>query len=344
MEQTLKRMPLPRLFWLVLFLALAPLASANVDTNDEFDDAPLADNLVLPDWFKVSFLDLQEDLDEALAAGKKGIIIYFGQKRCPYCKAHLENNWGQKDIQAYTRKHFDVIAIDIRSQNTVTDFDGKTYTEKEFAIARKTNFTPSLIFYVKGGKAALKLRGYRPPYQFRAALEYVADGHYQREPFNIYMARAEAAFSFGKDTLNSHELFLPPPYALDRSHFPASRPLMVAFERINCHACDVLHAGPLSDPRINDLLKKMDVVQLDMRSDTPVITPAGQKTTSRQWAEELKLDYAPTLVFFDEQGQEIIRIDSVVWFYRLRNVLNYITSGDYRNYPTFQAWRQHRRR
>lgn len=333
----------PLIIQLALLLALvcSGPAMASLDSENVFDDQPLDDDLVMPDWFKVSFLDLQEDLDEAMANGKQGLIVYFGQKRCAYCKAHLENNWGKKDILTYTRKHFDVIHINIRGQKDVTGMDGNSYTEKEFAIKYETNFTPSLAFFNRDGKLVLRLRGYRPPYQFRAALEYVADAHYRQEPFDLYMARAEEAFSFGKDALNAHDAFLPPPYALDRSRFPADRPLLVAFERRNCHACDVLHAGPLSDPRINQLLQQLDVIQLDMQADTPILTPGGQKLTARQWTEQLQLDYAPTLMLFDERGREIIRIDSVVWFYRLQNVLNYVNSKGYRQFPTFQAWRQH---
>ncbi|MDH3948250.1 MAG: thioredoxin fold domain-containing protein [Gammaproteobacteria bacterium] len=340
-----RNMTFLRLLIIQLILLLAPVycapAFATVTTEDVFDDQPLSDDLIMPDWFKVSFLDLQEDLDEAVGNGKQGLIVYFGQKRCAYCKAHLENNWGQKDILAYTQKHFDVIHINILGQKEVTGMDGNDYTEKEFAIKYETNFTPSLAFFNRDGKLVLRLRGYRPPYQFRAALEYVADAHYHQEPFGEYMARAEEAFSFGKDALNVHDAFLPPPYALDRSRFPADRPLLVAFERRNCHACDVLHAEPLSDPRINQLLQQLDVVQLDMRGDTPVLTPGGQKITARQWAEQLQLDYAPTLILFDERGKEIIRIDSVVWFYRLQNVLKYVNNKGYRQFPTFQAWRQH---
>ena len=333
----------PIFIQLVLLLSLlyCVAAHANIDAEIAFDDQPLSDDLIMPDWFKVSFLDLQEDLDEAVENGKQGLIVYFGQKRCAYCKAHLENNWGQKDILAYTQKHFDVIHINIRGQKEVTGMDGNNYTEKEFAIKYETNFTPSLAFFNRDGKLVLRLRGYRPPYQFRAALEFVADAHYRQEPFDKYMARAEQAFNFGKDALNVHDAFLPPPYALDRSRFPADRPLLVVFERPNCHACDVLHAGPLSDPRINQLLQQLDVVQLDMRTETPVLTPTGQKITARQWAEQLHLDYSPTLILFDERGKEIIRIDSVVWFYRLQNVLNYVISKGYRQFPTFQAWRQH---
>ena len=329
---------------LSLLLLFSHSNYANSDDDLIFDDQPLKDNIVLPDWFKMSFLELAEDLTDARESGKKGLIIYFGQERCPYCKAQLENNWGQKDILNYTLKNFDVIAINVRGQKPVVDFDGKNWTEKTYAVAQNTNFTPSLVFYDTRGREALRLRGYRPPYQFRAALEYVADGHYKREPFNLYLARAEKAFRYGKDGLNELDNALPPPYMLDRSRIAADRPLLVAYERPRCHACDVLHGGPLNDPRIRRLLDQLDVVQLDMTASTPLITPDGKKNHSDKWAQSLNLDYAPTLIFFDERGREIIRIDSVVWFYRLQNVLTYINSKAYRTQPNFQLWRQQQKR
>ena len=330
-------------FSLLLFSLLLLFSDAGMATTHavpEFDDQPLKTELALPDWFKVSFLELQDDLADARKNKKRGLIIYFGQKRCPYCKAQLETNWGQKDILNYTLKNFDVIAINVHGQKPVIDLNGKTWTEKSYSVAQNTHFTPSLVFYDLQGREALRLRGYRPPYQFRAALEYVADGHYLREPFRLYLARAERAFSYGKDELNEDDRFLPPPYILNRSRVAAERPLLVAYERPRCHACDVLHGGPFNDPRIRKLLDKLDVVQLDMSSDTPVVRPDGKKTTARQWAQSLNLDYAPTLIFFDEQGKEIIRIDSVVWFYRLQNVLTYVTSRAYLNQPNFQIWRR----
>lgn len=329
------------LYGVVALLSVAVTGICQADAIDKitFDDQPLEEGLVHPDWFKLSFLDINEDVTEARENGKRGVIIYFGQKFCPYCKAHLDNNWGRQDIINYTQQNFDVIAIDVKGQKQVTALDGKSYTEKQYAAMMQTNFTPSILFINNHGKEVLRLRGYRPPYQFRAALEYVADDHYQKEGFRDYLARAEAASSFGRDELNEHEAFLKPPYALDRSHVRASRPLLVAFERRKCHSCDILHGGPLSHTEIIQLLKGMDVVQLDIDSDTPVLTPAGKKLTAAQWSRKLNIDYTPTLVFFDGQGKEIIRIDSVVWFYRLRNVLRYVDSKAYLEYPTFQLWK-----
>lgn len=327
---------------LTLLLTLSLTIACQASSNDPitFDDRPLDEPLLLPDWFKLSFLEIASDIKEAKEQNKKGLIIYFGQKYCPYCKAHLKNNWGEDDIVQYTQKNFDVIAINVKGQRPVLDVDGKSYTEKTFSVLKKTNFTPSTLFYNTKGQEVLRLRGYRPPYQFRAALEYVADLHYTKEPFRKYMARAETALGFGKEELNTNDIFNSPPYLLDRSRIKAEQPLMVVFEQKRCHACDVLHGGPLTRPEIETKLLNLEAVQLDMYSKQPLITPDGKKLSANQWAEKLNINYSPTILFFDERGNEIIRIESVVWFYRLRNVLNYVLTGAYKKYPTFQLWRQ----
>lgn len=305
----------------------------------DFDDIPLEDLLTHPDWFKESFLDLGDDLEEAIADEKKGIVVYFGQKRCAYCKRLMEVNFKLPDIVTYTRQNFDVIPVDIWSPEEITDPQGNTMSQREYALKMDTNFTPSLVFYDKDGQIALRLRGYYPPYQFRAALEYVAGEHYKRESLPIYMARGDSTLRFEAEDLVEEEFFVPPPYNLDRSRFPAERPLAVFFEQGNCHACDVLHTQPLSQKAIQKRFEQFESIQLDMWSDTPVITPDGQKTTARKWAKELGIFYAPSLLFFDEHGREIIRVDSVVHFFRLRNVLNYVATKGYLSHPNFQQWR-----
>ncbi|BAO43188.1 thioredoxin family protein [Thiolapillus brandeum] len=331
---------------LLLGLCCAGLLGWNTGTHASaesdplvFDDIPLKDMVQHPDWFKDSFLDLQEDLAEAIQNGKKGIIVYFGQKRCPYCRQLMEVNFKQPDIVKYTRDNFDVVAIDIWSPEEVTDPAGSTMTQRDYALKMGTNFTPSPVFYDRDRKIALRLRGYYPPYQFRAALEYVAGGHYKREPFHVYLARGDSTLRFEADDMVEEEFFLPPPYNLDRSHFAAERPLAVFFEQGNCHACDILHTQLLRQPAIRKLFDSFESVQLNMHGQDPVITPDGRKLTAAQWARNLRVFYAPTLIFFDEKGQEIIRVDSVVHFFRLRNVLNFILTKGYLSHPSFQLWR-----
>jgi len=331
----------PMLRVLTVLFCLGACAAAPAASDPlTFDDRPLEQDIVLPDWFKLSFLELHDDLQEAVESGKRGLIIYFGQKDCPYCKAHLEENWNRPDIVAYTREYFDVVAVDVKGGRLVTDFDGSVRSEKEFAIHHKTHFTPSFLFIDSDGKIAFRLSGYHQPYEFRAALEFVAGGHYRKESFREYLARGEHALRMDDETLNEEPFFEAPPYALDRSRFRAQRPLAVFFERSHCHACDVLHGGPLRQPNVVSALNGFECVQLDMESATPVLRPSGQRGTAKEWAASLGLFYAPTIVFFDEAGKEIIRVDSVVQFYRLRGVLRYVAEGGYRKFDSYQAWRQ----
>ncbi len=270
--------------------------------------------------------------------------MYFGQKRCAYCKMLMDVNFQTPDIVTYTREHFDVIPIDIWSPEEVTTPDGESMSEREYSQALGTNFTPSLVFYDADGRIALRLRGYYPPYQFRAALEYVAGGHYQREKFPVYMARGDQTLRFEAGDLVEEPFFTPPPYNLDRSRFPAELPLVVFFEQGDCHACDILHTQPLQRKVVRKLFDGFESVQLDMWSDTPLIKPDGQRSTARDWAKELGIFYAPSIVFFDERGSEIIRVDSVVHLFRLRNVLNYVVSRGYLTEPNFLRWSSHTRR
>ena len=333
-----------RILLLVLVLLALPLTVVAGSEEREdyllFDDQPLQEALTFPDWFKLSFLDLQEDIEEARATDKDGLIIYFGQKYCAYCRQFLEKDLAREDIRSYLQEHFDIIGIDIHGHRSLTDLAGGVLDETRYAVREETNFTPSVVFYNAEGEEVLRLRGYYPPYRFRAALEFVADGHYRNEAFRDYLARADVPLVFEPGDLSEEAFFMSGPYMLDRSRLAAEHPLVVFFEQGSCHACDVLHTGPLQDAEIRKRVGQIEAVQLSFWSDTPVITPRGKRLTARQWAQELGLFYTPTLIFFDTEGNEIIRADSVVQFYRLRNILDYILTGGYRKHATFQRWRE----
>ncbi|MEA3411776.1 MAG: thioredoxin fold domain-containing protein, partial [Pseudomonadota bacterium] len=292
-----------------------------------------------PDWFKVSFFDLNEDLEEALEAGKSGIIVYFGQAHCAYCQAIMKENLSKPDLVEYLRRHFDVIGLNVFSNEDLTDTDGQATTVKDYAEREKVHFTPSLLFFGKDRKLALKLRGYYPAYKMRAALEFVADNHYRQVSFSEYLEKADPPLIFDDEDLTVDALFSGQPYALDRRHIPAERPLLVIFEQPDCHACDVFHTEPLQQKVIRQRLDGYEIVQLNVWDDkTPVLTPDGRKLTPKEWAVQLGLFYTPTLVFFDEWGNEVIRIDSVLQFYRLGGVLRYVVEKGYLEEPIYHQW------
>ena len=333
------------LYAISLLIFSGAASAAGFDDSDiNFDDAPLTEKLIYPEWFKHSSGYLSDDHHNALADGKNGLIVYFGQDRCAYCEQFIKNNLMASDIEHYLRKNYDFIAIDIWSTQDIVDTDGKEYTERELSIHYKTNFTPSLVFYARNGKPVFRLRGYYPPYKFRAALKYVAEGFYNTESFRAYLTRAEKGLFFLDEGLNDRDFFIEPPYDLKDTITTNKKPLMVSFEQGNCHTCDLLHSSPLNQTEVLNELDQLDNIQLNMWSDTPIVTPNGKSTTAREWAKDLGLFYAPTLIFFDSDGKEIIRIDSVVNFYRLLGVLKYVNQKGYLTEANFQSWRLKQRK
>ncbi len=334
-----------------LVLAFHATSSASIANDQDvsfeedfelgFNDAPVSREIVHPEWFKDSFLDLREDLQDAISNKKQGIALYFGQQHCAYCKALMEINFNKPDIVEYVRENYDIISLDIWGSRTVTLFDGTEITERDLAIQENTNFTPSLIFFDETGKVAYKMRGYYKPYRFQAMMKYIVEDFYKTESFREYLERADPPPRFTIDDLNEHEQLLKGPMMLDRRAGPSRKPLAVIFEQHQCHACDQLHSEPLNNDETKQLLKGFELRQLDAWSDTPVITPHGDKITATEWAKKLNIHYMPTTVFFDEQGEEIIRIDSVVKLYRMRSILSFILSNGYKNFATFQQWRRY---
>jgi thioredoxin-related protein len=304
------------------------------------DDRPTRQAVEHPAWFRLSFLDLRDDLADAVAQGKRGLAVYFGQRHCPYCRSLMEVNFADPAIAHYTQRHFEVVALDIHGYRQVTDLQGRTLSESRLATRERARFSPTLIFYDANGKQALRLSGYYPPYPFMAALEYVADGHYQRETLREYIDRATPGLAFEEGEMNEAPFLDQPPHRFNRRHFAAQRPLMVLFDQGNCHACDVMHTIPLQQAEIRRLIEQFDTAQLDRRGDEPIVTPNGDRRTSREWADELEIFYTPTLIFFDQQGEEIIRVDSVAGILRLRDVMEFVLSEAWRHGTSFSEFRR----
>ena len=326
---------------LLLLFSISVYATVEPNSKDSeliFDDSQLDEALVYPDWFKLSLGDLGDDLEEAKKDGKKGIITYFGQKRCAYCEQFFKTSLADTDIQNYLKKHYDMIAFDIWGIDEIIDTDGKQYTERELSVHYKTNFTPSLVFYDADGTPVFRLRGYYPPYKFRAALQFVTEEFYKKESFSEYFARAETGEYFLLGGLTEREFFIEQPFDL-KALAKNNKVTAVFFEQGNCHACDLLHSDPLSKDLSIEEIKKMNAVQLNMWADTAVITPQGKVTTAKEWAKSLDIFYAPSIIFFDPNGTEIIRVDSVTRFYRLWGVLDYVNQKGYETASDYQDWR-----
>lgn len=285
-----------------------------------------------PDWFASSFLDIREDLAEAARAGKR-VLLYFYQDGCPYCKKLLDTNFALQETEAKTRKHYDVVAINMWGDREVTGFDGEETSEKEFAKSLRVMFTPTLLFLNEQGKVTLRVNGYYAPHKFNAALDYGISHNGSAPTFREYLAAASPAAASG--ILHHDPAYLAADSALDAR---GGKPLLVLFEQKDCAPCDELHLDILRRPGSREQQERFDVILLDMWSQDPVKRPDGKTSSVAQWARELNVQYAPSLVFFDAQGAEVFRTEAYLKSFHIQSSMDYVASGAYLKQPSFQRF------
>ncbi len=156
-------------------------------------------------WFADTFLDMQEDLAEATAAGKD-LLILFEQKGCPYCRELHMVNFARPEITDYIQAHYMVVQLNMWGSRSVTDFDGEEMEERDLANKWFVQFTPTTIMFARDGDApadaraaeAFRLPGFLKPFHYASALEYVASDDYKTLPFQRFIqARADRLESQG---------------------------------------------------------------------------------------------------------------------------------------------------
>jgi thioredoxin-related protein len=292
-----------------------------------------------PSWFKNSFLDLGEDIEEAAEEGKR-IILYFYQDGCPYCAKLLNENFAIKEIVDKIREGFQLIAINIWGDRSVTGISGEETTEKSLAESLKVMYTPILLFLDEQGRRVLRINGYYPPGRFSAALDYAADRQELKQSFKAYLKKREPVVATGK--LHREANYLTPPLDLRQSSRNSDKPLLVLMEMKQCPPCDELHLQGFRRSELRKTLQGFDVALVDIWLAEPVITPSGQTLRSTDWAESLGIQYAPSLLFFDQQGREVFRSEAYLKVFHIHTALDYVLSGSYRQQPNFQRFIQTR--
>ena len=284
-----------------------------------------------PGWFKNSFLDLNEDIEEARASGKR-LMIFFYQDGCPYCKKILQDNFGQRDIAEKTKSNFDVVSLNIWGDRDVS-FGKLDTIEKDFAASLKVMYTPTLIFFNEEGKAVLRTNGYYHPAKFNAALDYVLGHHDKKEKFRSYLARVSPVKTKGEIYKEIESVKSPYDFSLSSDKYR-----LVAFEQKQCAECDELHGDIFKRKESKEQLNKLNVSVLDMWSDEKITQPNGKKSSVKDWAKELNIQYAPSLVYFDSQGNEVFRSDAYLKAFHVQSVMDYVSSGAYKTQTNFQRY------
>jgi thioredoxin-related protein len=287
-----------------------------------------------PAWFKSSFLDINEDIEEARESGKR-LMLFFYQDGCPYCKKLLEDNFGQRKIAEKTQKNFDVVSINIWGDREVVIGDEVT-TEKKLAEKLKVMYTPTLVFFNEKGKAVLRTNGYYHPGKFNATLDYVLQHAEKKETFHKYLSHRKTKSGSGK--LHREVETRPGLYSFDKPVEESKSHRLIMFEQKQCQLCDELHQDVLKREESVELLKSFDTSVIDIWSDKKITDMNGKVLKMSDYSEREKIQYAPSLVFFDKQGKEVFRTDGYLKSFHVQSVMDYVSSYAYKKQPNFQRY------
>lgn len=292
---------------------------------------------VLPPVFVETLLELPDDAAQAAKSGKR-LLLYFGQPGCPYCKELMQTSFTQKSIVDKVAKNFVPIAFNLFGDREVTWFDGKVRSEKEFAKFLTVQFTPTLLLLDEKGKIIARINGFYPPHRFSAAIDYSIKRLENKLPFAEHMKAVPQQGANAK--LNEQAFFMKPPFNLARKK--GDKPLAVLFETKHCAPCDELHKEGFKRENTLAAMSRFDIARFSLSGRDVLTTPDGRSSNAEAWAKELGISYTPSVVFFDDQGKEVFRLEAYLRPFHFAGSFQYVGSGAYRKEPEFQRFLQNK--
>ncbi|CAB9539054.1 hypothetical protein BROOK1789C_1423 [Bathymodiolus brooksi thiotrophic gill symbiont] len=282
-------------------------------------------------WFKSSFLELAEDVDEA-RQDNKHILLFFHLAECPYCD-QMVKDFDQQPLKAFIQKHFSVIAINIRGDKEVAINEEYTLSEKELANEIQVKYTPTVVFLNQKNETIMRTNGYRSPAKLRQVLGYVSSKAYEKLTLAQYIEKNK---EIGNYQLQNHEMLQK---ITDFSTIKT--PVAVIFEDKNCDSCEYFYSTTLKDKSVISEFDAFKVVRFDADSTRAIIDNKGNRTTPKEWVQKLKLTYRPGIVLFNE-GNEITRIDGFLYPFHFKEALRYVGGDFYKRIATYSDYLAYR--
>lgn len=331
----------------IILLGLFLLFSQMTIAAGETDTAAGTEN---PAWFKQSFLELQDDLEDA-NDNNKHLMLYFHQDGCPYCKKLVNDNFSRTDIVAKMKQDYDLLEINMWGDKSVTSINGDELSEKEFARQMKVMYTPTLVILDSKGHPMFRMNGYYHPDKFLAVLDFLSlkNKNSSRElSFTDYLRQKKTqkkpAVSQALPGLH-REKFITKSNDLHNIINTSNKPVMVLFEQNQCAECDELHGDLFRRLAIYKKLKQFSIVQININSKNKIVTPDGQTMTQIEFSKREKIQYTPSIFFYAAgKGTEkpIFRSEAYLKGFHLEALLDYVSSGAYQSEAEFQRFIQRR--
>ena len=328
--QKLTSTTLPLLILLAMFFTLLVGGTASAAERGEITGGS---SHALPSWFKDSFLDISDDVEEANEENRH-VMLFFHLTNCPYCNRMLIESFETDPLKSHIQDNFDVIVINIKGDREVAFTEEISVSEKALAEHLNVFATPAIMFLDKDNKAVARVDGYRAPPRFKQVLDYVSNKAYANNTsFKDYL---DANLDRQVYTLRDNPAFSP-----TKDLSVITGPLMVIFEDSTCHDCLEFHDNVLSHKDVVAEMKPYTTVSLDTNSQQIIIDPEGKSTTAKAMAEALNMTYRPGIAIYNE-GELVRRVDSLLYHFHFKETLRYI-SGDYYKTEDYRSYAEKRR-
>ena len=138
-------------------------------------------------FFVQTFGDLPEELEDASAQGKRGMLLFFEMEGCVYCRFMRRDIFSDPTVQEWFGKHFVSIAVDIKGDVEMTDFDGVTLPSKMLAAHREIFMSPVITLTDLQGNELFRRWGVvRTPAELLLIGKYIIDEQYDDIDFVSY--------------------------------------------------------------------------------------------------------------------------------------------------------------
>jgi thioredoxin-related protein len=139
-------------------------------------------------FFDQTFGDFSEELQTARDEGKSGVLLMFEMDECPFCHRMKTTVLNQPEVQDYFKAHFLNFPVDVEGDIEVTDFQGTTMPQKDFALKGfRVRATPVFAFFDLDGNMVGRFTGAtRNAEEFMLLGRYIVEGAYEHTTFTKY--------------------------------------------------------------------------------------------------------------------------------------------------------------
>ena len=306
-----------------LFFALFLIIGVNLSANE--GKIIGASEHQVPSWFKDSFLDIAEDIEEATSKNKH-LMLFLDFSGCPYCSKMLKESFEEyNETSQFIKKNFDVIELNVKGSRELTWVDGEVFAEKDLTSRLKIQYSPTVLILSPDNEVIARVNGYRNPVDFKYILDYAHNKEYDKKvSLNSYLETIskKESYSFKNSELFSNE----------KNLVKVTKPVAIIVEDKNCTQCDYFYEKILTNSDVKDEFSKYVVVRVDANSTENIVLPDGKKVVIKDFINSTNIDYRPAVLLYDDR-KLISTIDALLFPFHFKEVLRYVSNKEYIKYP-----------